>query len=85
MDGASIHGGNDGRSPKIIQTQSTVNMTAHSSSNGGSSQGVGVADNFRRMTNGDRADLRRSQGNEPMEPSDTSGTGNLGRASATSV
>ncbi len=71
----------------MLQPQSTARMTAHGGVDGGRSQGVRVADDIRGTTEGDRADVRGSQGNdgELMEPSDTAGTEDLGGAAATSV
>lgn len=51
------------------------------------SQGVGMADNLCMTTDGDRADVRTSQGDdrELIDPSDTTGTGDLGGDAAMNV
>lgn len=71
----------------MLQTQSTVKTTAQGGVNGGRSQGGSVVDDIHGTTDGDRPDLRGSLANdrEPMESSDTAGTGGLGRAVATRV
>lgn len=68
-----------------MQTRSTAWMKAHGGVNGGRSQGVGWADDIRRMTDRDRANVRGSQGADGELMGDTPGSGDQGEDAAMSA
>lgn len=87
VDGASIHGGDDGMSGQMVKTQSADRITAHGRADGGRSHDSDLAGDIRGMTGRDGAVVRISQGadGEPMELSNTAGTGGQGGAATMSI